>query len=259
MTATGYVSTSGDTRKVNKAGDTLTGDLVLVDSSPDTDRSAASKEYVLAQVAAAGTGVVRTTGDQVINGEKTFNDAIPVGPGFDPAFDNQLTRKAYVDAVVAEAGGGTAIRTAEVRITTGNVALATSVPWAIVASGATPLQCSIAAAVGDRIHVAPSFMRTGSGFFVDMAVLTSAGAISRYLGSGTSTPLAEGNPAYYPQSGSFPAATGPVQVVVQAGEVDGSGNVTLALVYQGSGTETIYAGTAYPFYLLLTNLGAQPS
>ncbi|MGW5429956.1 hypothetical protein ACWET9_22500 [Streptomyces sp. NPDC004059] len=46
MTATGYVSTTGDTRKVNKAGDTMTGELVLPDSSPDTDLSAASKGYV---------------------------------------------------------------------------------------------------------------------------------------------------------------------------------------------------------------------
>src|SRR5881397_861148 len=53
MTATGYVSTTGDTRKVNRAGDTLTGDLVLVDSSPDTDLSAAPRVYVDTAVAGA--------------------------------------------------------------------------------------------------------------------------------------------------------------------------------------------------------------
>lgn len=46
MTAIGYVSTTGDTRKVSKAGDTMLGDLVLVDSTPDTDLSAASRGYV---------------------------------------------------------------------------------------------------------------------------------------------------------------------------------------------------------------------
>lgn len=46
MTATGYVSTIGDTRKVNRAGDTMTGELVLPDSSPDTALAAASKGYV---------------------------------------------------------------------------------------------------------------------------------------------------------------------------------------------------------------------
>jgi len=46
MTATGYVSTTGDTRKVNKAGDTMTGELTLPDSSPDQALNAASKGYV---------------------------------------------------------------------------------------------------------------------------------------------------------------------------------------------------------------------
>lgn len=46
MTATGYVSTTGDTRKVDVAGDTMTGDLVLNDSTPDTSTSASSKGYV---------------------------------------------------------------------------------------------------------------------------------------------------------------------------------------------------------------------
>lgn len=46
MTATGYVSTTGDARKVDVAGDTMTGELVLPDSSPDAALNAASKGYV---------------------------------------------------------------------------------------------------------------------------------------------------------------------------------------------------------------------
>lgn len=251
MTAVGYASTTGDTRKVTKAGDTMTGDLVLVDSTPDTDRSATSKAYVLAAVA----GAVLTTGDQVINGEKTFGDRIPVAPGFDPEFDNQLTRKAYVDAV---AGGGGTIYTNEALVTTGDVALGASVPWAIVTSGATQLACSVTAAVGDRIQASPSFMRAGSGNFLDPAILTSAGAISRYLGSGTSTPLSEGAPAYYPQAASFPGAPGVRQIVVASGEVN-AGQARIALVYRGSGGMTVYASATYPWYMLLTNIGPVPS
>lgn len=150
-------------------------------------------------------------------------------------------------------------RTRDVRITTGNVALSASVPWAIVVSaGPTPLQLSIPAAAGDRILISPQFMHTGSGFFLDMATLTSAGAISRYLATGTTTPSPEGNPAYYPQSGSFPAATGPVKMVAEAGEIN-AGNITVALVYRGSGTETVYASTAQPWYLLLQNIGPEPA
>ncbi|MEU3851725.1 hypothetical protein [Streptomyces sp. NPDC029554] len=50
MTATGYVTTTGDARKVSKSGDTMTGELTLPDSSPDAALSAASKGYVDAEV-----------------------------------------------------------------------------------------------------------------------------------------------------------------------------------------------------------------
>ncbi|MFC9680004.1 hypothetical protein [Streptomyces sp. NPDC056948] len=46
MAATGYVSTTGDARKVSKAGDTMTGELTLPDSFPDTALAAASRGYV---------------------------------------------------------------------------------------------------------------------------------------------------------------------------------------------------------------------
>jgi hypothetical protein len=61
MTATGYVSTTGDTRKVSKSGDTMTGELILPDSSPDTDLAAASKGYVDSKAAAATPWVFDVT------------------------------------------------------------------------------------------------------------------------------------------------------------------------------------------------------
>jgi hypothetical protein len=69
MTATGYVSTTGDIRKVDVAGDTMTGDLVLNDSSPDTSTSAASKGYVdtVTALLAALAGAT-FTGDVTIDG-----------------------------------------------------------------------------------------------------------------------------------------------------------------------------------------------
>lgn len=54
-------------------------------TDPHGDRADAASKYVA------------LTGDQIVNGEKTFNTAIPVLPGFDPAFGNQACRKAYVD------------------------------------------------------------------------------------------------------------------------------------------------------------------
>jgi len=69
MTAVGYASTTGDTRKVSKSGDTMTGELVLPDASPDTALAAAAKGYVDTQdgtkaslAGAAFTGDVTVTG-----------------------------------------------------------------------------------------------------------------------------------------------------------------------------------------------------
>lgn len=163
----------------------------------------------------------------------------------------------------AAGGGGSIVRTAEARITVENVALPTMASWAIVTTsagtGSVPLKGSIKAAAGDRVRVEPLFMRTGSGFYLDIALLDSGGAISIYAGSKTSSPLPEGNPLYYPQSGSFPAATGPIQFTVSSAHIDGSGNISAALVGQGSGTETVYASSTYPFVLLFTNLGPEPA
>lgn len=249
MTATGYVSTTGDTRKVDVAGDTMTGDLVLNDSTPDTDQSATSKAYVLAAVAGAGTGVASDT----VVAETAFGQASAAGVA------TTYSRGDHTHGTPASpGGGGSTIYTNDVLVTAGDVALGSSTPWAVVTSGATQLACSVTAAVGDRIQVSPSFMRAGSGNFLDLAILTSAGAISRYLGSGTSTPLAEGAPAYYPQAGSFPGAPGVRQVVVASGEVN-AGQARIALVYRGSGGMTVYASATYPWYMLLTNIGPVPS
>jgi hypothetical protein len=65
MTATGYVSPTGDPRKVSKTGDTMTGELTLPDSSPDAPLNAASKGYVDTQTAtraAAATQITAGTG-----------------------------------------------------------------------------------------------------------------------------------------------------------------------------------------------------
>lgn len=69
MTATGYVSTTGDTRKVSKSGDTMTGELTLPDSSPDQALNAASKGYVDSQTAlkASLTGATFTGAVTVSN------------------------------------------------------------------------------------------------------------------------------------------------------------------------------------------------
>lgn len=78
MTATGYVSTTGDTRKVSKTGDTMTGELVLPDSSPDTSLTAASKGYVDTTVTAAGAPKVTGPGSSTDNTVPRFDGATGV-------------------------------------------------------------------------------------------------------------------------------------------------------------------------------------
>lgn len=154
------------------------------------------------------------------------------------------------------------IVTAEARIEKEVVVLATAASWTVVrTSDSTPLQCSIGAAAGDRVRADPSFMRTASGLYLDLALLDSAGNIALFAGSGTASPLAEGNPIYYPQASSFPAAAGATQFTVGAGHIDGTGKVTVALVYRGTadGTQKIYAHPDYPWYMLLSNLGPAPA
>lgn len=215
-------------------------------------------EVIGANLTVRGASVILAAEDQVINGEKTFNTAIPVGPAFDPAFDNQLTRKAYVDAAIASAGGGTSIRSATARIVDGAVVdLPSAASWVIAETSAgTKLQCLIPAAAGDRIRVEGDFMRSGA-HFLDWVLLDNAGAIAVYGTTRSSTPASEGAPSMYPST-SFPGTQGAKQFVVGAGHI-ASGQATIALAHQGTAAGRVYANSTYPFEMLLTNLGPEPA
>ena len=225
------------------AGGHFTGDVEIID----------------ADLTVRSTPVVLASGDQVLNGEFTFNDRIPVLPGFDAEFANQAIRKAQLDAAVAAAGGGATVRTATARITDDNLSgLPSASSWTVVQTSAgTKLQCSIAAAAGDRIRLSGNFMYLGA-HFLDWTLLDSAGAIALYAASDTGSPLSEGNPAMYP-SLSFSKMTGPDMFTVSSGHIDGSGNATIALAHQGTSAGTVYAHTTYPWKLLLENIGPEPA
>lgn len=158
------------------------------------------------------------------------------------------------------AGGGSTIRTVLARHISGDVALTSTATWTVVASagGTIPLAVTIPATVGDRIRLDLQFMRTGTGYYLDFAVLDESGAPVWFLGSWSATPLPEGNPLYYPQAGSFPAATASTQFTVEAGHLV-AGAVTIALVYKGDGSETIYSSATYPFLELGSNWGQEPA
>ena len=88
MTATGYVSTTGDDRKVDVAGDTMTGELVLPDSSPDTALAAASKGYIDGLIAGLNAAIALRA---LLSGA-TFSGAVTVD---DANFSVLGTSKGY--------------------------------------------------------------------------------------------------------------------------------------------------------------------
>ncbi|MFD5675601.1 hypothetical protein [Streptomyces sp. NPDC127040] len=153
---------------------------------------------------------------------------------------------------------GAGNRTSEVRITDGAVQdLATAAAWTIAATSVgTQLKASIPAEPGDRIRVDHGMLYSGTRY-LDAVLLDSAGAISLYAGTQTSSPLAEGNPELYPST-SFGKASSGIMFTVTASHLAG-GQATVALANQGTGAGRVYAFSGYPFRLTLTNLGPAPA
>lgn len=207
----------------------------------------------------AAIGALAAAGDQTFTGELSFVDRIPVLPGFDAAFGNQAVRKAQLDAAIAGvSGGGSTIRSLQVRVTDDAlVDLPSASTWAVVqTSGGTQLKGAITAAAGHRLRVEGDFMRIGA-HFLDWVVVDGTGAIIYYGTTRSSTPPDEGAPSMYPST-SFIGVQGAKQFVVQAGWLN-AGAVTIALAHKGTASGKVYAHPTYPFEMLLTNLGPEPA
>jgi hypothetical protein len=77
-----------------------------------TPKKLATTTNIPAGVATALGGKVSTTGNETVNGVKTFG-SIPVLPASDPTTDNQAVRKAYVDAMEAYSSGSILLTSAD--------------------------------------------------------------------------------------------------------------------------------------------------
>lgn len=196
------------------------------------------------------SAVVHKTGSEVIAGVKTFS-ASPAVPT--PVNAADAVPKSYVDALPAPSVP--VVRAA--RFTSGNItAPNTSGGWQILVDGSSnPIQVSIPAQSGEWVEISINGMTTTTASIsLDVGVIVGS-SIVRYLASGTSTPLLEGDPGLYPQPVSFnPTGYGSKGLVVAPGDLDGS-NLRLAMVIKAAGQGTFFASSTYPFYMRALNLG----
>lgn len=134
--------------------------------------------------------------------------------------------------------GGSGLRVNDGRIDLQIITPPVVAGWAIVTtSGGTEIGSSIPASVGDVVVFAPSFLRT-FGIVTDLGIRAAVGGVSRYTSSGTSVPETDGYAPLYPQA-AFEGVAGVRSFVVQPGEVDGSGNVTIVLAYFGPSADGV--------------------
>ena len=234
MAATGYAG--GDPAKVSKAGDSMTGPLLLA-ANPTAALGAATKQYVDA-TEAAGPATLAALADVHVAGAAT---------GQVLAFDAHTATWGPVTPA-SGGGGGSVVTTASAYVTTGNINLQnTGGAWQPVleADHVTPLELSIPAAVGARAAIDYNAMRTGTNV-VDIGVMVGS-VIVRFMATGTSSPAVDGDLGWYTSGGSFALHGGRRSFVVTPGDLDG-GRVRFAMVTVGNGSGTIEAAPTDTFY-----------
>lgn len=161
----------------------------------------------------------------------------------------------YYTKTQIDSGYGKKLVVRDAYVKTGNVTLPATASggtvWEVLSGFAT---LSIPAAIGDRIDFSAHGMRSATASAsMDIAVVVSGSAVI-YLGSGTSTPLTEGDPGWYPQN-NFSRLTGPIGFTVESGHLS-SGNIIFAVVQKNTGGGTLYASNDYPFYWQAKNYGS---
>lgn len=140
------------------------------------------------------------------------------------------------------------------RVTSGNVNPLPNTAGAWEAL--TGFEFTIPAVVGDWVEFGFQGMRSdASNAFADIAVQVG-GSLVRYLGTGTASPLVEGDPGWYADpSAEYPTQTTPRGFTVEAGDLDGS-NVVFVVAVKAAGSGVLYASTDFPFYWCAKNFGS---
>lgn len=209
--------------------------------------------------AAGATGATGATGAQGPKGDTgSIGPEGPAGPKGDTGDQGPAGPEGPAGS------GGASIVSRGGRINREIITLVPVAGWAIVTtSGGIEIGESVPANVGDRIWYSPSFLRT-YGVFLDMGIRAAGGGVSRYTSSNGPVPEPDGYAPLYPEA-AFAGVVGVREFVVQAGEIDGSGNATIVLAYRGdsvsSGTQKVYFGGAagYSGAFLVANMGPAPA
>lgn len=136
--------------------------------------------------------------------------------------------------------------------TSGNIQLSTGTnTWGLLTGSPTRV---IAAAAGDLIELCVTALRqANANIFLDWCVIVSAAAV-RYMGTLSSTPPGEGNPALYHTA--LPATGGTWKWIAEAGDISG-GNVTVGMAIRNTSgaSSLLLASTDNPLTLQLENSG----
>jgi hypothetical protein len=144
-------------------------------------------------------------------------------------------------------------------ITTGDVTLPnTAGAWQPLAG----FEISVAAAAGDAVEIATSFLnQVSSTGFLDVGVMVGT-TVTRALSSGVATPAIQGEPSWYqdPTFGFMGRAL-TKGFVVTSGDLD-TGMVRFVLITKAAGAGKVYASpgaSGYPFWWQAKNLTSSTS
>jgi|SRR5690349_9635240 len=241
MGAVGF--TGGDPAKVDIAGDTMTGPLIL-SGDPTLNLGAATKQYAESQ----GGGGSGTPSGTVVT-ETSFGQSANAG------VSSSYSRGDHTHGTPASPATPTGKIKTDTLKTDGNIT---------VAAGPTLTQLGgdlvIAAVTGDVLEIGIQALcaNTGSDVQFEAATRNSTNTADvNYWSTGTNSLAAGGGGvgSWYVQGSRFDGPRGGAVYAVQAGDING-GNVRVRMYGFGAGgSRVVNANTSYAFRWYVKNLG----
>jgi hypothetical protein len=114
---------------------------------------------------------------------------------------------------------------------------------------------AIPASVGNYVDIGVHGMRTNTvTAFLDVSVLVGSSLV-RFLGTGTSSPLGEGDPGWYFNNG-FTNQSAPRGFVVESGDLSAGHVVFVIAANTSAAAGSVESSTTYTFFWRAINWGA---